>query len=202
MVRSTNPTPAEVERLVVNGGTTPGVAPLKLTPSAEPTYHEAGDLYVNATDLVLRVSNGTALLPAAGRRVVKTGAATLTAAESGALCLFNNATGFTYTLPTPSAGLWFDFLFTVTVTSGTAKVITAAGTHFLVGSFLQIPDTAAQIVARAADGTTIRAFNANGTTTGGYAGDRLRVTAISATQWAVEGLGLATGTEATPFATS
>lgn len=135
------------------------------------------------------------------KRIVKTGAATLTAAESGALCLFNAAAGFTYTLPATAVGLWFDFLVTVTVTSVAAKVITPASS-FIVGSFLQIPDTAAQIVAHAANGTTHVSWNGNGTTTGGYAGDRFRLTAISSTVWAIEGIGLATGSEATPFATS
>lgn len=50
---------------------------------------------------------------------------------------------------------------------------------------------------------TLRAWSADGTTKGGYAGHSFRLTAISATQWVIQnGLGLATGTEATAFATS
>lgn len=153
----------------------------------------AGNLTLSGTNYV----SGTL----AYKRIVKTGAATLTAAESGALCLFNAAAGFTYTLPATAVGLWYDFLVTVTITSVGAKVITPASS-FIVGSFLQIPDAAGQIVAQAANGTSHRSWNGNGTTTGGYAGDRFRLTAISATVWAIEGIGLATGTEATPFATS
>lgn len=141
------------------------------------------------------------LQPTTARRVY-TSATTLTAADSGALCVWNAAAGFTFTLPTAYAGLWFDFVVGVTATSSAHKVITASASEFIVGAFLQVPDGAAQIVARAADGSTIRAWSANGTTTGGYQGDSFRLTAISATQWVISGIGLATGTEATPFATS
>jgi hypothetical protein len=136
------------------------------------------------------------------KRVVKTAAATLKAEESGALCVFATAAGYTYTLPPCEQGLWFDFVVDTTITSVAAKVITNAATEFIKGAFHQIPDGAAQIVAQAANGTTIRSWNGNGTTTGGYAGDRFRLTAISATVWEIEGTGLATGTEATPFSTS
>lgn len=135
-------------------------------------------------------------------RPVKTGATVLTEADNGALCVWNTAAGYTFTLPTAVQGLWFDFVVAVTATSSAHKVITASASEFILGAFLQIPDTAAQIAAQAANGSTIRAWSANGTTTGGYAGDFFRLTAISATQWVISGIGLATGTEATPFATS
>lgn len=191
-------------RLVVNAdGTAPANTPLHIYPSAAPTATAvAGDAYFDSTRNLLMTAAGTTFAPVQGRRVVKTAAATLTTKDSGALCLFNAASGVLYTLPTAEAGIFFDFLVTTTITSGSAKVITASASEFLVGSFLQIPDTAAQIVARAADGTTHRSWVGNGTTTGGYAGDSFRLTAISATQWAIQGIGLATGTEATPFATS
>lgn len=135
-------------------------------------------------------------------RPVKNAATTLTEADNGALCVWSTAAGYLYTLPAPVVGLWFDFVVTTTITSVGAKVLTDAATTFLVGSFLQFPDAAAQGAYFAANGTTHRSWNGNGTTTGGYAGDKFRVTCISATQWVIEGTGLATGTEATPFATS
>lgn len=135
-------------------------------------------------------------------RKVYNAVTTLTEADSGALCVFGTAAGYTYTLPTAVAGMWFDFVVAVTITSSAAKVITASSAEFILGSFLQIPDTAAQAAAFNANGTTIRSWNGNGSTTGGYAGDWFRLTAISATQWVINGAGLATGTEATPFATS
>lgn len=136
-------------------------------------------------------------------RVVKTAAATLTEADNGALCVWTTAAGYTFTLPTAYQGLWFDFVVAVTITSSAAKVITASASEFILGSELQIPDAAGQIVARNADGSSIRAWSADGSTKGGYAGHSFRLTAISATQWVIQnGLGLATGTEATAFATS
>lgn len=141
-------------------------------------------------------------LPTMIRRVYTT-ATTLTAADSGALCVWNAAAGFTFTLPAADQGLFFDFVVAVTATSSAHKVITASASEFILGAFLQIPDGAAQIAAQAANGSTIRAWSGNGTTTGGYAGDSFRLTAISTTQWVVShGFGLATGTEATPWATS
>ena len=54
----------------------------------------------------------------------------------------------------------------------------------------------------AANGTTHRSVNGNGTTTGGIIGDNYRLTAINTTQWAVSGTMVNTGTAATMFATS
>lgn len=202
MVRSTNPRPAEVERLVINNGTSPQDSPLFITPSAAPSYHKAGGIYVNSTDYIMRVSNGTSLLPVGGKRVIKTAAATLTAAESGAVCFFNSAAGDIYTLPVPVAGLHYRFVVLTTITSNAAKVITSAGTEFLLGGFIQSTDGTYTSAFHAANGTTIRAISMNGSTTGGLQGDWWEVVAISATQWAIWGMGRATGSEATPFATS
>lgn len=135
-------------------------------------------------------------------RAVKTAAATLTEADSGALCIFNLAAGFTYTLPACAPGLWFDFVVTTTATSVAHKVITSAATEFLLGVFVQSTDGTFTNAYHVANGTTIRAISMNGTTTGGYAGDWYRVTCINATQWVINGYGQATGSEATPFATS
>ena len=202
MVRSTNPTPATVERLVITqDATTPLIAPLKITPTAAPAYHEAGDVYVNSTTGNLLVSDGTVLFQPGGKRQIIHAATTLTKAHSGALCVWDTAAGFLYTLPAAEEGLWFDFLVGVTITSSASKVITAAG-DFLLGNFIQSADGTYTSASHAADGTTIVSWNGNGSTTGGLIGDWLRVHAVSATQWWVYGMGRATGTESTPFANS
>lgn len=143
----------------------------------------------------------TGLISGGLLRTVKTGAATLTAAESGAHCIFNNATGFLYTLPAAQAGLEFTFSVQTTVTSGNARVACASG-DFLLGTIIQVIDTTFAPTARDADGSTHLAWEGNGTTTGGIKGDWFRVVAISGTQWAVYGFNTATGSEATPFKTS
>ena len=128
---------------------------------------------------------------------------TLLAEESGALCLFDRAAGNTYTLPVPAVGMQFEFSTTVLVTSNAAKFITDAATTFLVGSVmggsLTVADSGDVFQA---DGTTIVAVSMNGSTTGGLVGGSIKVTAISATQWVVEGDFVGSGTLATPFATS
>lgn len=127
---------------------------------------------------------------------------TLLAKESGALCLFDRAAGVVYTLPTPVIGMQFEFATTVTITSNAAKVITSAATEFILGDLQIILVGADTTLAAAGNGTTHRAVSSNGSTTGGVIGDRYRLTAISSTQWLIDGYVSGTGTLATPFATS
>jgi hypothetical protein len=127
---------------------------------------------------------------------------TLLPEESGALCLFDRAAGVVYTLPTPVEGMQFEFATTVTITSNAAKTITSAATVFIVGLIDVLLAGAATTLAAAFNGTTHVAISSNGTTTGGVIGDRYRVTAISATQWAIDGVVSGSGVLATPAATS
>lgn len=128
---------------------------------------------------------------------------TLLAEESDSLCLFNRAAGIVYTLPAPVVGMTFRFLATVSVTSNAYKVITNASSVFLVGKVIMGDVTVAQSGdVFTADGTTIVALSAAGSTTGGLIGEEYTVTCISSTQWAIEGVCHGAGTLATPFATS
>jgi hypothetical protein len=140
----------------------------------------------------------------AARQVIADGVATRTLSikESGALCLFDTASGVTYTLPSPVVGAYFDFAASVAWASGVYKFITNLSTEFLVGSVSSLNNAAATGEAFLANGTTHRAVSLAGTTTGGFTGDRFRVTAISSTQWLLEGLYSDSGTAATPIATS
>lgn len=127
---------------------------------------------------------------------------TLAPEESGALCLFDSASGVVYTLPPPVVGMQFEFATKVTITSNSAKVLTDAATTFVVGGAALVNSGAATGQFFAANGTTHRSINGNGTTTGGIIGDRIRFTAISSTLWQVDAVMNQTGTAATPFATS
>lgn len=141
----------------------------------------------------------------AARQIIGDAVATrqLTAAESGALCLFDRAAGVVYTLPTPVIGMQFEFATTVTITSNAAKIITkTVASEFILGNLDILLVAAATTLAAAGNGTSHVAVSSNGTTTGGVIGDRYRVTAISATQWLIDGYVSATGALATPFATS
>lgn len=127
---------------------------------------------------------------------------TLAPEESGALCLFDAATGQVFTLPAPVVGMQFEFLVKVTITSGSSKVLTDSAATFLVGGAGLLNSGAATGQFFAANGTTHRSVNGNGSTTGGIIGDRVRFTATSSTLWQVDGLMNQTGTAASPFATS
>lgn len=145
------------------------------------------------------------VIPGAHREVIAGVGATRTlkAGESGALCLFDSASGVVYTLPAPVLGMEFEFHATVAVTSNAYKVITNAGTVFLLGSVmggsLTVADSGDVFQA---NGTTHVSISMAGSTTGGLVGTRLKFTAISATQWAVTGGYVGSGTLADPFATS
>lgn len=132
-------------------------------------------------------------------------ARTLAPEESGALCVYDSASGIVWTLPVASAqtvGIWYEFFVKTTITSNAAKVITADTSTFLVGAVTMASIATATVGGFSANGTTIRALSANGTTTGGILGERYRVTCISATQWQIDGMCIGSGTLATPFATS
>lgn len=142
-------------------------------------------------------------------RSVVNAAATLTAAQSGSLCLWPAAAGFTYTLPAPVVGLWFEFANVITNTSVVCKIITDASTTFLLGSvytavIATTPGATPGPKAFAFDGSSHVACNMGGTDTtmGGVTGSRIRVECITATQWLISGNIIAAGTIATPAGTS
>lgn len=122
--------------------------------------------------------------------------------EAGALCLLDSAAGVIYTLPTPFIGMEFNFLVTVSVTSNAHKIITNLATEFLLGAVVAATIATASPAGFAANGTTIRALSANGTTSGGLIGESYKVTALSTTVWGITGVTIGSGTIITPFATS
>jgi len=142
----------------------------------------------------------------AHRDVIQSVGATrqLTAAESGSLCLMDRAAGVVYTLPTPVAGMQFEFLATVAVTSNAYKVITKTiASEFILGGVIMGDVTVAQSGDYfEADGATHAAISEDGATKGGLLGDHFVLTAISTTKWAIHGVLHGAGTLATPFASS
>jgi hypothetical protein len=131
---------------------------------------------------------------------------TLTPNESGAECFFDTAAGVTYTLPTidRTEQLGMNFTFGVSVVgTGTYKLITGAASEFLLGSVFLLDKT----IATSGDifdanGTTHVALTADADTKGRLLGGRIKVTAISLTQWYIEGYLQEAGTAADPFTTS
>ena len=125
---------------------------------------------------------------------------TLLAKEAGATCLFDSAAGVVYTLPSPVAGMEFEFFSTVTITSNNATIITNLATEFILGEVFTYTTATASGAGFAFNGSSHVKCQMNGTTTGGIIGTALRVRALSSTVWAIDGLIVGSGTIATPAA--
>ncbi len=123
---------------------------------------------------------------------------TLTASDSGAMCIFDTAANGEFILPTPVAGMYFDFRFGI-LTSGAYKVTTKASTQFLKGTISAFTTDLTEVDSFVADGTTDVGVSMNGTTTGGDAGGWISVVATSSTVWQLQGdLYCGTATPSTP----
>jgi hypothetical protein len=129
---------------------------------------------------------------------------TLTAAQSGSVCLFDRAAGIVYTLPAPAVGLEFVFVATTTVTTNSYKVITDAGTTLLAGAILGNVDNTANKswVGNGTNHIAVTQAAASTNATGGIIGSYLRFVCTTTLQWNVTGMTIAGGTPSTPFATS
>ena len=132
------------------------------------------------------------------------GATTLTAANSGATCIFDTAAASTFTLPEPELGMKFTFISTITAT-GDHEIIAATNDYGFLGGCLIMNTTADQTNAfsAATDGNNDY-ITMNGTTTGGIAGSMVHVVAVTSTDgakaWAVHGTLIGSGNTTTPFA--
>ncbi len=129
----------------------------------------------------------------------------LLAKESGSLVTLSLAAGFTVTLPTPVAGMQFDFfVITSATSSGVYKIITKTiASEFLLGGVAMASLTAGANDFFVADGTANAvSINLDATTKGGLIGGWLRFIALSTTQWSVVGVPVGSGTLADPFASS
>ncbi len=133
--------------------------------------------------------------------LASSGNTTMTEVMSGATMLLD-AAAVAYVLPAITAsnvGMHFDFVTTV---AASAQSITAGAADLMTGGIVLSDDTAAytapQSVVLKPAGTFL-VYAANGTTTGGKVGTKLRFTAISATAWFVEGYSFGSGVLATPF---
>ena len=149
--------------------------------------------------------------------IVTVGSATLTldpATHGGKLLVITAATT-TITLPAINAtanpnssgpgsdpntpnNLGVTYAFVNTVVAAAIKVLAPAG-NFLLGSAMV---TAAIPSGFFANGNAVRSINLNGTTTGGVVGCYFTITAITSTQYLVQGELPGAGTLATPFANS
>lgn len=127
---------------------------------------------------------------------------TLTAKEAGSLVLYDVSTTLRYNLPTPVIGMTFSFFTSVSVVaSDTHKLYCSTGS-FLKGALTVGTIATASAAGVSANGSSHLGMSSNGSTTGGLVGSYFTVTAISTTQWLIEGFLIGSGSVATPFVTS
>lgn len=138
-------------------------------------------------------------------RIVDCTASTLAVTEAdhdGKIVTLNRAGGIAVTLPTPAAGMQFTFVVQTTFT-GAATIKSGAGTHVMIGHAQMGNDSDnSTVLWQALAASTYDTIDLLGTSnsTGGLAGQIIKVTGLSTTRWFVEIIGDAAGTEATPFA--
>ena len=135
------------------------------------------------------------------------GTTTLTAANSGATCVFDTAATSNFTLPAPQLGMRFTFIQTI-INTADHVIQSATDGHGFLGGVLIMNTTADQTNAFASDTDGSNDFiTLNATTTGGAAaGSRIEVVALSSTSaagvWAVSGTIIGSGNTITPFGDS
>ena len=125
--------------------------------------------------------------------------------QSGALVVFNDVAGAVFTLPTPVAGMWFEFFTVVARTSNEYKVVTkTVASEFILGAVTATHATVGSsgTAYPAVTGDSYVSHNQNGTTSGGLPGDSFILTAISDTRWVASGWSVQSGSTGTPWSTS
>ena len=132
------------------------------------------------------------------------GSTTLTANQSGAVCIFDTAATSTFVLPAAQLGLTFTFISAILAT-GDHVVQAPTNDHGFLGGVISVSTTAAkgQAFGAAVDGNN-DFITMTGGTTGGAPGSRIEVVCILGTSaaktWAVTGQIAAVGSStATPF---
>lgn len=138
-------------------------------------------------------------------RVVNATSSTLTVTEAAhdkKIIVLDRAAGIAVTLPAASAGLEFEFIVKTTFT-GAASIKSVASADIMIGQALLGNDSDNTVVAwqslAASTNDTIDLFG-TANSTGGIAGQRIRILGLAANLWHVDIIGDAAGTEATPFA--
>jgi hypothetical protein len=154
------------------------------------------DVVVFAVDASGNVTAGG--VAAAGVSATGSSLTVTQALHAGRNILLNRAAGIAVTLPAATgSGAKYSFIVGTTTTSG-GYIIKVVGNDIIQGVAWATQDSADTVVAweTAADSDT---FTWNGTTMGGYIGDRLELVDIAADTWAIQAWSKATGPEASPF---
>jgi hypothetical protein len=155
---------------------------------------------------IAAISTATATLdvPTYAGKIIRVTAATSTITLPAVNASANPITSGPGQDPNTLNNLGAQYTFFIPATATAIKIITGTG-DYLLGQLItgvSAAATAGSVVMYAADGSTTRSVNLNGTTTGGIAGSFITITAVSANTYMVYGKLIGSGTLATPFATS
>lgn len=101
--------------------------------------------------------------------------------------------------PNTRVNLGVSFHILIETTASAVKISTD-GTDKYIGGLLMVDTDTAGATTGYQPGATNDNINLNGTTTGGIAGSMIKITAVSALEWLVEGVLYGSGTVGTPFA--
>jgi hypothetical protein len=131
----------------------------------------------------------------------------LTSADSGGLVVMDKTDGSLTTLPELTAstlGMTFEFQWPASYASGDQKIITGNAADFIVGTIRMFDtDTLTDPLSVVTfNGTDHIAVLINAVTDGGLLGSWLRFTAISATQWLIQGVLHHSGGVSSPVSTT
>jgi len=184
--------------LTVLDGVTPGTA----AASKALVLNSSSGITTGLTLLTAATVTGTTAIGVTGtgahisvrREIIADGAAVvLTEAQSGGLVYMDKTDGSLTTLPEITAtniGMTFDFAWPVSYVSGTQKIITGVAGDLIVGTILKFDtDTLTDpLSVESYNGTNHIAVVIDNVTDGGLLGSHLKLTAISATQWLIEGI--------------
>jgi hypothetical protein len=140
--------------------------------------------------------------------IIADGAAVvLSSADSGGLVVMDKTDGSLTTLPEITAstiGMTFEFQWPASYASGDQKIITGAAADLIVGTILMFDtDTLTDPLSVITfNGSSHIACLINAVTDGGLLGSWLRFTAISATQWLIQGVLHHSGGVSSPVSTT
>lgn len=164
-----------------------------------------GGFYTQGPNTVVEVADGTNTLSLTvadhAGRIIRTNDASLTLTLPSIVATAASASSGPGADPNTTNNLGASFYIFVE-TAATSIKITTDGTDKFVGSVLMVDTDTAGATTGYAPGASDDAINLNGTTQGGIAGSWVRVTAVDAAKWMVEGVLLGSSTVQTPFATS
>lgn len=159
----------------------------------------------NTVDLITQLVNlglvpaGTALQGTAAAPVnLNASTVTLSAgANSGRTNILNRAAGVVATLPAATgSGAKYEFVVGTTVTSNSTQVLCASSSDKMYGTAFQV--SGASTACFYANGATT-GITFNGSTVGGFIGDKVTLIDVSTNLWSANVTSKVTGTAATPF---